>query len=127
MVVALLLLTILDGALTLLLIESHEDEANPLMAYLIQRGELWFVLGKYVLTAAGLPLLVVLKNYPMFGTRFRVGHLVPTFVALYLMLTVVQLSLISFELHRHSPALQNPVVRRAGAEPSHSSMVRVPH
>ena len=93
MVVSLLCLTIADGILTLELLEIHCVEANPVMACLLDRGHLWFVIGKYVLTAAGLPLLVVCKNFRMFGTRFRVGFLIPTFVALYLVLIFYQNSL----------------------------------
>ena len=43
------------------------------MHYLLAHGPLAFLLGKYVMTAAGIPFLVVYKNYPMFGSRFRVG------------------------------------------------------
>ena len=46
------------------------------MAHLLGRGHHAFLAGKYILTAAGLPFLVVFKNYRLFGTRFRVGYLV---------------------------------------------------
>ncbi len=85
--VSLLILTLLDAILTLLLISDYAGEANPVMAFLIRRGVLWFVLGKYVLTAVGLPVLLTFKNYKMFGTRFRVGHSLPVLVSLYLVLT----------------------------------------
>ena len=61
------------------------------MEYLSTRGPLAFLLGKYVLTAMGLPLIVVYKNYPMFGTRFRVGFLLPVFIGLYLVLIIVSI------------------------------------
>lgn len=88
--VALLLLTLADGLLTLLLIRSHHDELNPVMARLLQLGSLWFMLGKYAMTAAALPLLIIWKNHRMFGTRFRVKYLVPVFVGMYLVLTTCQ-------------------------------------
>lgn len=90
LVLALLLLTILDGLLTLLLIDTHEDEANPVMAHLLERGSAWFVLGKYALTAAGAFCLVLWKNHRMFGSPVRVKHLIGAVVGLYVLLTAFQ-------------------------------------
>jgi hypothetical protein len=90
MVLSLLCLTIVDGVLTIELLEINSQEANPFMAYLLNRGPLAFLLGKYVLTAIGLPFIVVYKNYPMFRTRFRVGFLLPVFIGLYLALLLYQ-------------------------------------
>ena len=42
----------------------------------------------------GLPVLLVFKNYSLFGTRFRVGYLIPMFLGLYALLLVYQLSLL---------------------------------
>ena len=83
MVVTLLGLTVVDGMLTLELLELNSEEANPFMGHLLKRGPLDFLLGKYVLTAMGLPFLVVYKNYPMFKSRFRIGFLLPVFISLY--------------------------------------------
>jgi len=94
LIVCLLALTILDGILTIELIDTNSEEVNPFMAHLLVRGHHSFLLGKYVLTAAGLPLIVVYKNYRMFGTRFRVGFLIPVFVALYLVLVTYQWKLL---------------------------------
>lgn len=93
MIVALLGLTLLDGVLTLELIELNSEEANPIMAHLISRGSLAFLMGKYVMTAAGLPFLVVYQHYPMFRTRFRVGWLLPIFIGLYFVLLFHQWNL----------------------------------
>ncbi len=93
MVVSLLCLSIADGVLTLELLEFDCVEANPVMACLLDRGYFWFLIGKYALTAVGLPLLVVCENSRMFGTRFRVGFLIPTFIAAYLVLIFYQNSL----------------------------------
>jgi hypothetical protein len=90
LVMALLVLTLVDGGLTLLLIDSHRDEANPVMARLLERGAEWFLIGKYALTAACLPWLIVWKDHRMFGSRVRVRHLVPVLVGLYVMLTGMQ-------------------------------------
>jgi len=90
MVVTLLSLTIADGVLTLELLDFNSEEANPFMGHLLKRGPLAFLLGKYVLTAMGLPFIVVYKNYPMFNTRFRVGFLLPVFISMYLALISYQ-------------------------------------
>jgi hypothetical protein len=90
MVVTLLSLTITDGVLTLELLDFNSVEANPFMGHLLKRGPLAFLLGKYVLTAMGIPFIVVYKNHPMFDTRFRVGYLLPVFISMYLALIFYQ-------------------------------------
>ncbi len=90
MIVALLGLTLVDGLLTIELLEINSEEGNPFMDYLLTYGPMAFLLGKYVMTAAGIPFLVVYKNHPMFGSRFRVGYLFPMFLGLYLVLLCYQ-------------------------------------
>ncbi len=51
------------------------------MAHLLRHGDSVFLMGKYILTAAGLPFLVVYQHYPLCRSRFRVGWLLPVFVA----------------------------------------------
>lgn len=124
MIVALLGLTLLDGILTLELIELNSEEANPVMAHLLSRGDLAFLMGKYVLTAAGLPFLVVYQHYPLFRSRFRVGWLVPIFIALYLVLLFHQWSLFQIgrtgALDRRPSVSQHPDVgsRSRSGDPS---------
>ena len=89
----LLITSLVDAILTIQLIEAGAKEINPLMDRLLERGVLPFLLGKYVLTVAGLPLLLIFKNHYLFGTRIRVGHLIPLIVALYLALIGYQLVL----------------------------------
>jgi hypothetical protein len=92
-VVLLLALSIVDAAITLLLIQTGCEEINPVMNHLLNYGLLTFLVGKYILTAAGIPLLLVYKNYYLFGTRFRVGYLIPIFIGLYFCLIGYQLCL----------------------------------
>jgi hypothetical protein len=94
-IVTLLMLTIADGVLTIELLDTNSEEMNPLMARLLLHGQRAFLLGKYVLTAFGLPFIVVYKNYPIFGTRFRIGFLLPIFVGLYIVLIFYQARLLS--------------------------------
>ena len=53
------------------------------MNRLLEHGVLPFLLGKYLLTVIGLPVLLIFKNYYLFGTRVRVGYLIPLLVVLY--------------------------------------------
>jgi hypothetical protein len=112
LVVLVLLLTLADGVLTLLLLDLSCEEANPLMAYLVERGPLWFLGGKYLLTALGLAVFLVLKYYRLFGTRFRLGHFIPILAALYVALLVYQLSLFRKVQLLHRP--RDPGVAQVG-------------
>ena len=98
--VLLLVLTIVDGAITLMLLGAGCEEINPAMDYLLGRGPLHFLLGKYALTTAGLPFLLIFRRHTLFGTRLRVGHLLPVFVGLYLILLGYQFALIRAESGR---------------------------
>ncbi len=94
LVVTLLAASITDAALTIRLVASGCTEINPLMGRLLQRGVLPFFIGKYLLTAVGLPVLLVFKNYYLFGTPFRVGYVIPVLVSMYLILIAYQLHLL---------------------------------
>ncbi len=93
-IVGVLVLCIVDGVLTIELLGVNSEEANPVMRFLLDRGHLPFLVGKYAMTAAGLPFLVVYKNWPFFGTRFRAGFLLPVFLGLYLGLVAYQVHLL---------------------------------
>jgi hypothetical protein len=93
--VSLLALTVVDGAITLLLLGAGSEEINPAMDYLLSRGPVHFLLGKYLLTCAGLPVLLIFRHFTLFRTRFRVGYLLPVFVGLYLVLLGYQVALLN--------------------------------
>jgi hypothetical protein len=89
-----LVLSVLDGLFTFALLEHGGFvEANPLMRLLLDRGAWLFFAGKYVLTVAFLPFAIVMHRYRLFGTKLRVGHLVPVVVALYVVLIAYQIGL----------------------------------
>lgn len=115
-IVGLLGLTLVDGVLTIELLDTNSEELNPLMRHLLDRGYGAFFLGKYLLTASGLPLLLVYKNYPMFGTRFRVGYLLPLFLSLYLILTAYQVHLLNLgHVAHHAIPSGGPVAGEVSA------------
>ena len=84
------LASLLDAVLTIHLLENGCAEANPVMDLLLQHGVAAFLIGKYLLTVVGLPLLLVFKNFHLFGTRLRVGHLLPAVVVVYFVLLLYQ-------------------------------------
>jgi hypothetical protein len=94
LVVTLLAASITDAAFTVRLVAHGCAEVNPLMGRLLDRGVLPFFIGKYLLTAVGLPVLLIFKNHYLFGTRFRVGYVIPVLVSLYLILIAYQLHLL---------------------------------
>jgi hypothetical protein len=93
----LILASLVDAILTIQLIEAGAQEINPIMGRLLEHGILTFLLGKYGLTVVGLPLLLIFKNHFLFGTRIRVGYLIPAAVVLYIVLIGYQLVL----MHRY--------------------------
>jgi Domain of unknown function (DUF5658) len=124
LVVLVLLFTLADGVLTLLLLDHSCEEANPLMAYLVERGPLWFLGGKYLLTALGLAVFLVLKYYRLFGTRFRPGHLIPILAGLYVVLLVYQLTLFGEAFRSPQPSGRGRIdsgLPRTAAGPPHLS------
>ncbi len=93
-ILLLLLASIADAYLTIHLMNAGAQEINPLMDSLLSRSVHHFMLGKYLLTVAGLPLLLIFQNHYLFGTRLRVRHLIPVAVALYCILIGYQLTLV---------------------------------
>ena len=87
---SLLILTLIDGLITVMLLDHGFEEGNPLMAALLDQGTGWFLVGKYLLTAIFLPVALVMNHYRLFGTRLRVGHFIPIVVLLYLLLIAYQ-------------------------------------
>jgi hypothetical protein len=87
-----LILTLVDGLLTLHIIEHPGDEANPIMARALERGIAWFFVSKYLLTAVGMAVLLILREYRIAKTRVRVGDLIPVVLLLYTVLVSLQLA-----------------------------------
>jgi hypothetical protein len=97
-IVLLLTASVADAVITIRLVNAGGTEVNPLMDQLMKQGLLPFVVGKFLLTAVGLPLLLIFGNFYLFRTRFRVKYLIPLFVGLYLALISYQLCLTHFHV-----------------------------
>ena len=87
-ILLLLVFSFADGLITLELIDAGCVEVNPVMRLSLSHGPECFLTVKYLLTAIGLPILV------LFGVRYRVGFLISTIVMLYAALIVYQLNLL---------------------------------
>lgn len=75
-----LCLSLLDAALTLILLDKGAVELNPVMQYYISLGPVIFVLVKYSLTA--LALLIMLVLHAINSARYRFGSLLLPFCGL---------------------------------------------
>jgi len=71
-ILAIVLLSILDAALTLHLISHGASEINPVMAYFLRHGPTAFFIAKYTLTAFSIVVILIYGNNFLFGTRLRV-------------------------------------------------------
>jgi hypothetical protein len=97
-VLMLVLASLADAGLTLYVLFGGGSEVNPLMSYLLSHSMMTFVIGKYVLTVVGLPVLLIFQNYYLFKTRVRVGYLIPASVTMYTLLLGYQIILIDHRI-----------------------------
>lgn len=75
-----LCLSLLDAALTLILLDRGAVELNPVMRYYLTHGSVVFVLIKYGLTA--LALMIIVALHAVISARYRIGSLLPLFCGL---------------------------------------------
>lgn len=89
--VATLLLSLADAFLTLKLVGEGLNELNPVMDYFLRQGPVIFVVVKYGMTALGLLILLIVKNYCLWRGKVK--------TALFLfVLPVLYLCLITYEV-----------------------------
>ena len=72
MILFILGLSLTDAFFTLLLVDNGAEEVNPLMAYYLEQGQLFFVLIKYLLTCASVILILFYKDCSLFKTQAKV-------------------------------------------------------
>jgi hypothetical protein len=97
-VMLLVVASLADAALTIHVVHGGGTEINPLMSYLLNHGVTAFVVGKYALTVIGLPVFLIFRNHYLFGTRVRVGYLIPASVVMYMILLGYQIALIHYRV-----------------------------
>ncbi len=92
--VAVLLLSCADAALTLTLLQTGAEEANFLMAWLIDTDLTLFAGVKLGLTGMGLVVLVMHARFRVFRS-VKVSHVLHLLVPVYLLLTVYEIALLA--------------------------------
>lgn len=77
-----LILSLVDAALTLVLLSEGAKELNPVMLYYLSHGPTVFLLVKYGLTASS--LLIVVVSYDALIHRYRISSkILPLFATLF--------------------------------------------
>lgn len=76
-VIGILVLSVLDGLLTLYLIEHGSTEINPVMDYFLKKGPFIFAVAKYVLTSIAVVVFVIVANSVLPRSNFRAQKLFP--------------------------------------------------
>jgi len=92
-----LLLCVADALLTLTLLQHGAYEANPLMEPLVNGSPLAFAIIKFVLTAGGTVVLVLLAGARVFG-RIRVSYLLYAVLLAYAVLVGYEFWLLEYLL-----------------------------
>jgi len=92
LVIFILILCVLDALLTLKLLQHGGKELNPFMAVLIEKDALLFLISKISITAINLIILLVHKNFHVFG-NFKLRYIIYSIFALYFILILYEVYL----------------------------------
>jgi len=94
-IILILLLSVVDGILTLWLIDKGATELNPVMAYYLEQGPRIFMLAKYLLTAFVVIIAVVMNQAFLRVLRIQFGQLLKVFAGCFAMVVAWELFLIA--------------------------------
>jgi hypothetical protein len=86
-ILAITLLSVIDGFLTLSLINHGAYETNPFMAFCLKAGPIAFIAVKYALTSFGVLILFIFRNIVLRKIKVRVHSLL--FCAVWVFVAVV--------------------------------------
>ena len=92
LVIFILILCVLDALLTLKLLQYGGEELNPFMAVLIEKDALLFLISKISITAINLIILLVHKNFHVFGS-FKLRYVIYSIFFLYFLLILYEIYL----------------------------------
>jgi hypothetical protein len=85
------ILSLIDGFLTLHLADYGAKETNPVMAIFLKYGIYQFLFAKLSLTFFGLICLLILNNFYLKSLRIYVKNLFPIFAGLYSVVIIWQI------------------------------------
>ena len=91
--VIILVLSIIDGLLTLNLMSRGAQEVNPVMVFLIDINPYIYFFMKCFLTIAAVIMLILLRNYRSKIFRVRVSYLLPLIAVFFIIIIFYQLHL----------------------------------
>ena len=99
-ILGILLLSLLDAALTLYLVEQGASELNPVMDYFLKKGPLIFTVTKYLLTCIAVLIFLALANSVVPRSNFKAKKLFPYALIAFGGVVVWELVLIFFFVAR---------------------------
>jgi hypothetical protein len=99
-ILGILLLSLLDAALTLYLVEQGASEINPVMDYFLKKGPLIFTVTKYLLTCIAVLIFLALANSVVPRSNFKAKKLFPYALIAFGGVVVWELVLIFFFVTR---------------------------
>jgi hypothetical protein len=94
--IIILVLSALDGLLSLYLMSSGAKEMNPLMSYLIDFNPRFYLAVKCIITTAAIIVLIVIRNYKSKLLGVRISKLLTTTAPAFFAIIVYQLYLILY-------------------------------
>jgi hypothetical protein len=99
-ILGILVLSLLDAALTLYLVEHGASELNPVMDYFLKKGPLIFTVTKYLLTCIAVLIFLALANSVVPRSNFKAKKLFPYALLAFGGVVVWELVLIFFFVAR---------------------------
>lgn len=85
LIILLLILSMVDGLMTLHLLDNDVLELNPIVSFFLDLGPWFFLTAKFLFTCFGAICLLVVSNSYAFGGRIHVRDVFPAMISLYLM------------------------------------------
>jgi type IV secretory pathway TrbL component len=92
-IVVILFLSLFDAVLTLVLISNGAVELNPVMAYFLSKGDMAFLITKYLLTALSVTIVVLINYVFIRLLRSHVRDLLVYFAGSFALVVVWELFL----------------------------------
>lgn len=92
LVLFILILCTADAILTLKLLQNGGIELNPFMAYLIKKDPILFLIVKLAITMANILILLIHKNFHVFG-NFKLRYVIYSVFLLYSLLILYEVFL----------------------------------
>jgi hypothetical protein len=88
-----LILCLIDGTMTIFLVERGAWEANPLMRYALAKSHVFFLLLKYFLTAVGIMFLLFKGHIRIFNRFFSLKEIAGGFILFYQGLVIYEINI----------------------------------